>query len=44
MYPGCRTVAYDNERGKGDRRHRNDLAVVCALASRDRLLADREQD
>ena len=43
-YPGRRAMAYDNERGKGDHRHRDDLEVPYRFESLDKLLADFEAD
>lgn len=43
-YPGRRAVAYDNERGKGDHRHRDDVEEPYTFESLDRLLADFEAD
>lgn len=39
-YPGRRAVAYDNERGKGDHRHRDGHEQPYAFQDLDRLLAD----
>lgn len=43
-YPGRRAVAYDNERGKGDHRHRDGLEEPYAFQGLDKLLADFETD
>ena len=43
-YPGRRAVAYDNERGKGDHRHRDHVEEPYRFVSLDRLLADFETD
>jgi hypothetical protein len=43
-YPGRRAVAYDNERGKGDHRHRNGHQEPYLFMSLDKLLADFEAD
>ena len=43
-YPGRRTVGYDNERGKGDHRHRDDVETPYRFTSLDQLLADFEAD
>jgi hypothetical protein len=43
-YPGRRAVAYDNERGKGDHRHRDAVEEPYAFESLDKLLADFEAD
>jgi hypothetical protein len=43
----CRTrgaVAYDNESGKGDHRHRNGREESFVFVSLDQLLADFEAD
>lgn len=42
--PGERLVAYDNERGKGDHRHRRDRQESYAFTSIERLLADFRAD
>jgi hypothetical protein len=42
--PGRRAVAYDNERGKGDHRHKDDREEPYMFESLDRLLADFEAD
>jgi Family of unknown function (DUF6516) len=43
-YPGRRAVAYDNERGKGDHRHRDYREEPYRFESLDKLLADFEAD
>jgi hypothetical protein len=43
-FPGRRTVAYDNERGKGDHRHYDDVEAPYHFISLDQLLADFEAD
>jgi hypothetical protein len=43
-YPGRRAVGYDNERGKGDHRHRDGVETPYAFQGLDRLLADFEAD
>jgi hypothetical protein len=43
-YPGRRTVGYDNERGQGDHRHRDDVETPYRFTSLDTLLADFEAD
>jgi hypothetical protein len=43
-YPGRRTVGYDNERGKGDHRHRDGVETHYRFTSLDQLLADFEAD
>jgi hypothetical protein len=43
-YAGRRAVAYDNERGKGDHRHRNGREEPYVFVSLDKLLADFEAD
>ena len=43
-YPGRRAVGYDNERGKGDHRHRDGEQAPYAFVSLDRLIADFEAD
>jgi len=43
-YPGRRAVGYDNERGKGDHRHGDDLETPYRFTSLDKLLADFEAD
>jgi hypothetical protein len=43
-YPGYRAVAYDNERGKGDHRHRDAAEEPYTFESLDKLLADFEVD
>jgi hypothetical protein len=39
-YPGRRAVGYDNERGKGDHRHWDDVETPYRFTSMDKLLAD----
>ena len=39
-YPGRRAVAYDNEAGKGDHRHRDGVETPYVFESLDKLLAD----
>jgi hypothetical protein len=39
-YPGRRVLAYDNERGKGDHRHRGSREEPYVFESIERLLAD----
>jgi hypothetical protein len=41
-YPGRRAVGYDNERGKGDHRHRDRAETAYRFTSLDQLLADFE--
>ncbi len=41
---GRRAVGYDNERGKGDHRHKDGVEQPYAFASLDQLLADFEAD
>jgi hypothetical protein len=43
-YPGRRTVCYDNERGKGDRRHHLGVEEPCRLETLDKSVADFEAD
>jgi hypothetical protein len=43
-YPGRRAVAYDNERGKGDHRHRDSVEEPYVFKSLDKLIADFEAD
>ena len=43
-YPGRRAVSYDNERGKGDHRHRDGQEAPYAFVSLDKLIADFEAD
>ena len=43
-YPGRRAVGYDNERGKGDHRHRDGEETPYAFESLDKLIADFEAD
>ncbi len=43
-YPGRRVIAYDNERGKGDHRHRGDLEEAYIFISLNQLLRDFEAD
>lgn len=43
-YPGRRSVGYDNERGKGDHRHRDDVEAPYRFTTMDQLLADFETD
>ena len=43
-YPGRRAVAYDNERGKGDHRHRDGMEAPYEFKSLDQLLADFAAD
>lgn len=43
-YPGRRAVGYDNERGKGDHRHRHGEEAPYAFVSLDKLVADFEAD
>jgi len=43
-YPGRRAVEYDNERGKGDHRHRDGLETSFRFVSLDKLLTDFETD
>jgi hypothetical protein len=42
--PGRRAVAYDNERGKGDHRHRGSLEAPYRFESLEKLLADFATD
>ncbi len=39
-YPGRRVVSYDNERGKGDHRHRGDLEEPYTFTTVEQLVAD----
>lgn len=41
---GRRLVGYDNERGKGDHRHRGDVEEAYAFRSVEQLVADFEAD
>ncbi len=43
-YPGRRAVGYDNERGKGDHRHRDGVEAPYRFTSLDKLLADFDAD
>lgn len=43
-HPGRRAVGYDNERGKGDHRHRDGEETTYAFVSLERLIADFEAD
>ncbi len=43
-YPGRRAVGYDNERGKGDHRHRDGVETPYVFESLDQLLQDFEAD
>ncbi len=43
-YPGRRTIGYDNERGKGDHRHVDEVEYIYKFTSLDALLADFEAD
>ena len=43
-YRGRRTVCYDNERGKGDHRHRDGIEQPYPFETVDKLLADFEAD
>lgn len=43
-HPGRRAVGYDNERGKGDHRHRDGGEAPYAFVSLDKLVADFEAD
>jgi hypothetical protein len=43
-YPGRRAVAYDNEAGKGDHRHRDGVETPYEFHGVDRLLADFDAD
>ena len=43
-YPGRRAIGYDNERGKGDQRHRDGQETAYVFESLDRLIADFEAD
>jgi hypothetical protein len=43
-YPGRRAITYDNERGKGDHRHRDGVEQPYAFASLDKLIADFAHD
>ena len=43
-YPCRRAVAYDNERGKGDHRHRDAVEEPYMFESLDQLIADFEAD
>jgi hypothetical protein len=42
--PGKRIIGYDNERGKGDHRHRGDLEEPYLFVSIEQLLDDFEAD
>jgi len=39
-YPGRRVVSYDNERGKGDHRHRGSLEEPYTFTTVEQLVAD----
>ena len=39
-YPGRRLIGYDNERGKGDHKHQEELEVPYAFESLDKLIDD----
>jgi hypothetical protein len=39
-YPGRRLVGYDNERGKGDHRHFEEMELPYRFTSVERLIAD----
>ena len=39
-YPGRRVVSYDNERGKGDHRHRGNLEEPYTFTTVEQLVAD----
>ncbi len=39
-YPGGRVVSYDNERGKGDHRHRGDVEEPYTFTTVEQLVAD----
>ena len=43
-YPGRRVVGYDNERGKGDHRHRGDREEPYTFTSVEQLVADFQAD
>ncbi len=43
-YPGRRVIAYDNERGKGDHRHRDAIEERYVFQDLDKLLADFAAD
>ena len=43
-YPGRRAVSYDNERGKGDHRHRDGVEEPYVFESLGKLLNDFEAD
>ena len=43
-HPGRRVVGYDNERGKGDHRHRDGDETPYAFVSLNKLIADFEAD
>ncbi len=43
-YPGRRVVGYDNEREKGDHRHRDGLETPYRFTSLDQLISDFEAD
>jgi len=43
-YPGRRAIGYDNERGKGDHRHRDGVETPYHFTSLDQLLTDFEAD
>jgi len=38
--PGVREVGYDNERGKGDHRHFQDVEMAYAFTTVEQLIAD----
>ena len=43
-YPGRRAIGYDNERGKGDHRHWDDVETPYRFTSLEELLADFKAD
>ena len=43
-YPGRRAVSYDNEREKGDHKHRDNVEIPYVFESLDKLLADFTAD
>jgi hypothetical protein len=43
-YKGRRVIGYDNERGKGDHRHRYDVEEPYLFTTIDQLLRDFEAD
>lgn len=39
-YPGQRIIGYDNERGKGDHKHLEEMEMPYVFSSPDKLIAD----